>query len=157
VTLVVSAWRAGAWVGGVRGARWSTAVAAALVVSPAVAADSADGELFSTVLSMVAVACALEAWGATGARRAGAVAVAAGVLAVAAPLVKQNALEGTLVLGVLVVTGLRTPGPSRHRAVLLATAGGGRGRTGRAGAGGVVVGGGRGPGHGLARRGHVPP
>ena len=39
---------AGRWVGGTRGARWAAAVGAALVCSPALAADQADGELFAT-------------------------------------------------------------------------------------------------------------
>jgi hypothetical protein len=123
VLLVVAAWRAGRWVGGTAGARWAAAVGAALVCSPALAADQADGELFATALAVAAVAAALEAWRTPAAARARAAALVAGALAVAAPLVKQNALEGGLVLAVLVVVGLARGGDARRRAGLVLAAG----------------------------------
>lgn len=84
-------------------ARWSAVVATALVSSPALAADQADGGLFAVPLVAGAVALGLEAWRreSDGARFRWA--VAAGALGAAAALVKQNYLEGLLFAAALVV------------------------------------------------------
>lgn len=88
---------------GDRGARWAAVLAAALLVSPALAADQADGELFAVAFVAWSVALALDGWR----RHEGAarwwLAVAAGTTAVAASLVKQNFLEGLVFVGVLVL------------------------------------------------------
>lgn len=103
VLFVVAAARAGRLVAGPTGSRWSAVVAAALVVTPAVAADQADGELFAVPLVMGSIALTLEAW--RRPRGAGLVwlAVAAGLLAGAASLVKQNFLEGFVFAALLVL------------------------------------------------------
>lgn len=84
-------------------ARWAAVVTAALVSSPALAADQADGELFAVPFVAACIALVLEAW-----RRGSATgrfwwAVAAGLLGSAATLVKQNFLEGLLFAAVLVI------------------------------------------------------
>ncbi|WP_203337665.1 hypothetical protein [Nocardioides limicola] len=102
VLFVVAAARAGHLVAGPAGSRWSAVVAAALVVTPAVAADQANGGLFAVPLVMGSIALTLEAWRRPPGARMVWLAVAAGVLAGAAPLVKQNFLEG-FVFAVLLV------------------------------------------------------
>ncbi len=99
---VVAAWHAGRLLAGEAGARWSGVVAAALMCSPALAADQADGELFAAPLVMAAAALALTARRSASARRRAWLALAAGIFAGAAPLVKQNFLEGLLFVAVLV-------------------------------------------------------
>lgn len=102
VVAVAALARAGYLLAGSRGACWSAAVAAALVTSPALAADQADGELFALPLVAAGVALTLEAWRARGCRRAFWYAVAAGVCAAAAPLVKQSFLDGLVFVLALV-------------------------------------------------------
>ena len=99
---VVAAWRAGELLGGALGARWSAVVAAGLMCSPAMASDQADGELFAASLVMAAVALGLTAWrSASDPGRAHRLAAAAGLFAGAAPLVKQNFVEGLVFLAIL--------------------------------------------------------
>ncbi|WP_298461585.1 hypothetical protein [uncultured Cellulomonas sp.] len=124
VVFVVAAWHAGARLGGPAGARWAAVVGAGLVCSPALAADQADGELFATVLVMASVACALAAWAAGSPGRAAAVGALAGALAAGALLVKQSALEGVVVVAVLVAVGAWRGGPARRRALALAASAG---------------------------------
>jgi hypothetical protein len=103
VGLVVATARAAYLAAGPRAARCSAVVAAALISSPALAADQANGELFAVPFVMASVAFTLDAWH----RRAGAAqwqcALAAGVLGAAASLVKQNFLDA-LVFAVILVT-----------------------------------------------------
>lgn len=99
---VVAAWHAGRVLEGETGSRWAAAVAAGLMCSPALAADQADGELFAAALVMAAAALVLAAWRSPVRSRQVALALAGGVLAGAAPLVKQNFLEGLVFAGLLV-------------------------------------------------------
>ncbi|MFD2092941.1 hypothetical protein [Blastococcus deserti] len=123
VVFVLSGWRAGCLLAGPPGGRWAALVAAGVMCSPGLAADQADGELFGAALVMAAVALALSAWNAGSAARARWWAGASGALAAAAPLVKQNVLEGLLLLAGLVVLGyLGRDGAARDRAVLVAPA-----------------------------------
>ncbi len=107
VLFVLAAWRAGSTLSGGAGARWATVVAAGLMCSPALAADQADGELFGAALVMAALALALSAWHASTSSRRLPLAAAAGAVGAAAPLVKQNLLEGLLFLAALVVFARR--------------------------------------------------
>lgn len=124
---VVAAWWAGRLLAGRPGGAWAAVTAAALLSSPAVGTDQADGGVFAAAFVMSAFALALAAWEAGPGRRVW-FAFAAGVLAGAAPLVKQSFLEGLLFVGVLVVVSAFATRPGRRE---LALAGG-------AAAGGVV-------------------
>ncbi|MGE5720413.1 MAG: hypothetical protein ACM3XQ_11105 [Nocardioidaceae bacterium] len=107
LVFVVAAWRAGELLGGALGARWSAVVAAGLMCSPAMASDQADGELFAASLVMVAVALGLTAWrSASDPGRAHRLAAAAGLFAGAAPLVKQNFVEGLVFLAILLAAAV---------------------------------------------------
>lgn len=102
IAAILALARAGFLAAGWRGARWSAVVAAALVSSPALAADQADGELFAVPFVAGSVALALDAWR----RQSGGqlvCALSAGVLAGTASLVKQSFLEGLVFVGLLVV------------------------------------------------------
>lgn len=105
LAFVLAAWHAGTSLSGHTGGRWSVAVAAGLMCSPAVAADQADGELFGAALVMAGVALALQARTAYASRQWW-LAGAAGVCAGAAPLVKQNLLDGLVFLVVLVTVAI---------------------------------------------------
>ncbi|TFV67292.1 UNVERIFIED_ORG: hypothetical protein E4P37_03845 [Bacillus sp. AZ43] len=123
LAFVLAGRRAGVLLGGRRGGRWAALVAAGLVCSPQLGADQAEGELFGAALVMVALALALEAWTTEDAGRRRGWAAAAGVLAASAPLVKQNLLEGLLLLAVLVLLGLRSADDGiRRRASAVAPA-----------------------------------
>ncbi|SFP02310.1 hypothetical protein SAMN05660464_1994 [Geodermatophilus dictyosporus] len=116
---VLAGWRAGTLLAGPAGGRWAAVVAAGITCSPALAAEQADGELFGAALVMVALALALSAWHADSAPHRFGWAVAAGAVAAAAPLVKQNLLEGLLLLAGLVVSGWWGRGADRRRALLV--------------------------------------
>lgn len=88
---------------GDRAARWAAVVAAALLASPALTADQADGELFAAPFVAGSVAVALVAWRRPGGSPRWWLAVGAGALAGAASLVKQNFLEGLLFVATLVL------------------------------------------------------
>ncbi len=121
---VVAGWSAGQVLGGRTGAIWAAVTAGALMSTPALAADQADGELFAAALVLAALALALRAWEGRGPARLWH-AVGAGVLAGAAPLVKQNFLEGLLFAGVLVAVALLRAGGdpvTRGRATSFAAA-----------------------------------
>lgn len=120
---VVAGWSAGQVLGGRRGATWGAVTAGALMSTPALAADQADGELFAAALVLAALALTLRAWEGHGPERLWH-AAGAGVLAGAAPLVKQNFLEGLLFAGVLAaVVLLRADDPvTRRRATSFAAA-----------------------------------
>ena len=136
---VVAAGWAGREVGGARGARWAAVVAAALAVSPALSAQEADGEIFAAPLVMVAVACTLTALRPapaplpdvraggpplpTSERRQLWWAVAAGLAAGLAVMVKQNFGDGIVFALVLLVASVAQRRLSR-RAALRVLAGG---------------------------------
>lgn len=102
VAAVLAMARAGFLVAGHGGARWSAAVTAALVSSPALGADQVDGELLALPFVAGCVALTLDAWRrARDGDRFG-TAVAAGMLGGAAVLVKQNFLDGLAFAFVLV-------------------------------------------------------
>jgi 4-amino-4-deoxy-L-arabinose transferase-like glycosyltransferase len=119
LAFVVAGWRAGTLLGGAVGGRWAAVVAAAIMCSPGLAAEQSDGELFGAAFVMVALALALSAWRSDSAPRRFALAVAAGAVAAAAPLVKQSLLEGLLLLAGLVLAGWWAQGADRRRAVLV--------------------------------------
>lgn len=103
VLAVLAVARAGWHLGGDRSARWSAVVAAALLVSPVIAADQADGELLAAPFVAGGVALALEAWRHPSGRARWWLAVAAGVVGGAAGLVKQNFVDAVLFVVVLVL------------------------------------------------------
>jgi 4-amino-4-deoxy-L-arabinose transferase-like glycosyltransferase len=114
---VLAGWRAGTLLAGPTGGRWAAVVAAAFLCSPALAAEQADGELYGAALVMGAFALALSAWHAESRGRRLGWAAAAGVVAAAAPLVKQSLVEGVLLLAGLVVLGWLGRGAARRRAI----------------------------------------
>ena len=123
VVFVLAGWRAGTLLGGRSGGRWAAWVAAGLMCSPGLAADQADGELFGAVLVLGAIALALSAWHADSPRSCLRWAGSAGAVAAAAPLVKQNLLEGLLFLAALALAAWRGGDESaRRRARLAASA-----------------------------------
>jgi hypothetical protein len=103
LVFVLAGWRAGSLLAGPAGGRWAALVAAGLMCSPGLAADQADGELFGAALVMGSIALALSAWHTDSPTRRLWSAAAAGAVAAAAPLVKQNLVEGLLFLAGLVV------------------------------------------------------
>ena len=106
---VLAVARAAYVVAGDRAAGWAAVVAAALLSSPALAADQADGELFAAPFVAGAAALALDSWRRPAGRTRWWLAVGAGVLGGAASLVKQNFLEGLVFVAALVVVdGLRS-------------------------------------------------
>ena len=62
VATVLGIARAAFVLAGDRAARWAAVVVAALLVSPALAADQADGELFAVTFVAWSVALSLDAW-----------------------------------------------------------------------------------------------
>ncbi len=105
---LVSAAGCGGWLlGGRRGALWSAFTAAALASTPALGAYEVDGELLAAPLVLTGCVLVLKAVRAHTGRRFW-WAVAAGVVAASAVLVKQNFVDA-LVFGVVltVASGLR--------------------------------------------------
>jgi 4-amino-4-deoxy-L-arabinose transferase-like glycosyltransferase len=120
---VLAGWRAGSLLAGRAGGRWAALVAAGLMCSPGLAADQADGELFGAAFVMGSVALALSAWNADSSTRRLWSAGAAGAVAAAALLIKQNLLEGVLFLACLVVfASWGRDAVGRRRALLMAPA-----------------------------------
>ncbi len=105
---VLAAWHAGNLLSGGAGGRRAAVVAAALLCSPMLAADQADGELFGAALVMASIASALSAWHADSVSRRFWLTGCAGALGAAAPLVKQNLLEGLVFIAALVAFGRAT-------------------------------------------------
>jgi hypothetical protein len=100
--------RAGMLLAGRTGARCAAAVGAALLCSPVLAGDQADGELFAAVFVAGSVAATLQAWNAQRPSVLAQFAVLAGALAASATLVKQNFADGFLFACVLLLAhGLR--------------------------------------------------
>jgi hypothetical protein len=98
---ILAAARVGWLLGGVTPARLATLVSAALVATPATGADQASGELFAASLVMVAITVLLEAHYRDSTRARFGLALVAGVLGAAAPLVKQSFVEA-LVFGAVI-------------------------------------------------------
>lgn len=88
------------------GVRWATLTAAALITTPLLMTQEADGEIFAAPLVMLAVALTLSAVRRRGARSLGN-AVAAGLAAGAAVMVKQNFGDAVVFAIVLLVVGVR--------------------------------------------------
>lgn len=101
-------------------AGWAAVVTAAWMCSPALAADQADSVMFALLLATGSIAAVLRGWRSDDRRTAVGWGLAAGALAAAAPLVKQNVVDAILFAGVLVaVSALRQP-VSRTRLGVLA-------------------------------------
>ncbi len=115
LVFVLAAWYAGKVLAGPAGGRWAAVVAAGLMCSPMLAADQADGELFGAALVMAAIAAGLAAWRADASPRRLSLAGCAGALGAAAPLVKQNLLEGLLFVAALVAVRWVARAGSRRR------------------------------------------
>ena len=99
--VVIAAWAAHQVVGE-RGARWAALVAAALMVTPLVAAPQTDGEILAAPFVMLALALTLAAVRRSGAAAFG-LAMLAGLAAGAAVMVKQNFADGVVFAVVLLV------------------------------------------------------
>jgi hypothetical protein len=100
---VIALARAGQLLAGARGARWAAVVSGALLSSPALGADQADGELFAVAFVAVSVAATLEGWRTRSTAAGLRWGVLAGATAAAAGLVKQGFLDAVVFLAVLVV------------------------------------------------------
>ena len=105
VLLVVSAAWAAHEAVGERGARWAALVAAALVVTPVLSAQEADGEILAAPLVMLSMALTLAAVRRTEWRALG-LATGAGVAAGSAVMVKQNFGDGVVFVVVLLVVSV---------------------------------------------------
>ncbi len=105
VLFVLSAAWAAHQVTGQRGVRWAALTAAALVTTPLLMTQEADGEVFAAPLVMLAVALTLSAVRRRGARSLG-LAVAAGLAAGAAVMVKQNFGDAVVFAAVLLVVSV---------------------------------------------------
>lgn len=92
--------------------------AAATIASPALGSVATTGEVLTAPLVVGATAAALRAAREDPARARGWWALA-GASAAAAPLIKQNAIEGVLAVGLIALTG-RAPVTARLRAVAVA-------------------------------------
>jgi hypothetical protein len=124
LAFVLAAARAGQLLAGDTAARWSVVTAGALITSPALAADQADGELFAVPFVMGSIVATLTAWRRPGGAARVGWALLAGVLASSAFLVKQNFLEGFVLAGLLVLGDVvrRRRVRKRVRAIVAGTA-----------------------------------
>lgn len=115
---VLALTRAGFLLAGWSGARWAVAVAAALVNSPALAADQADGELFAVTFVAASLALTLQAWQTSSCTAQRLLALAAGACAASAFMVKQSFLDGlvfaTVLLGAQAMRERRVTAPCRR-------------------------------------------
>lgn len=120
VAIVLATARAAGLLAGPVAARWAAVVTAALMCSPALAADQADGVMFALLFVTGSIAAILHGWRAGDLRTTVGWGLVAGVLAAAAPLAKQNFVDAFAFAGVLIaVSALRHPG-SRTRLGTLA-------------------------------------
>ena len=120
--VVAAAWSAHV-LAGPSAARWSALVSGALISTPAVAADQADGELFAVSFVMASVGLTLAAWFSPSTTRRFWLAVGAGCLAVAAALVKQSFLDGLVFAIALLVAAAFQQRLSRRHALTLVSGG----------------------------------
>jgi len=102
--VLAAAWAAHETVGR-RGIGWAVVVAGALVTTPLLGAQEADGEIFAAPLVMLSVAAILAAVRRRGGPAFG-LAVLAGLSGSAAVLVKQNFLDTAVFAAVLLVVSL---------------------------------------------------
>ncbi|WP_157559608.1 ArnT family glycosyltransferase [Nocardioides sp. Soil777] len=110
VAIVLATARAACLLAGQFTARWAAVVTAALMCSPALAADQADGVMFALLFVMGSIAAILHGWRAGDLRTTVGWGLVAGVLAASAPLVKQNFVDAFVFAGVLIaVSALRQP------------------------------------------------
>jgi Glycosyltransferase family 87 len=107
---------------GERGVRWAAVVAAALVVTPVLSAQEADGEILAAPLVMLSLALTLAA-----VRRSGwpacALATGAGLAAGTAVMVKQNFGDGVVFALVLLLASLVQRRTGRRDAAVVAAGG----------------------------------
>ena len=123
VAFVVAAAWSGYLLGGAAAARWSALVGGALVSTPAVAADQADGELLAIPFVMTAVAVTLAAYRRRTAFGACWLAGTVGLLAAAAVLVKQSFVDAFVFAAALLVAAVLQHRVGRPRALALLTCG----------------------------------
>lgn len=110
VVIVLAIAYAARLVAGPTAARWAAVVAAALMCSPALAADQADGEMFALLFVTSSIAAILHARRALDRGTAMGFGLVAGVLAAAGPLVKQNLFDAVVFATVLLaVSAARDP------------------------------------------------
>lgn len=126
VVVLAAGW-AGWAVAGNAAARWSALIAAELSASTLIDAQELDGELLAIPFVMVACALLLHAWY-RAPRLRYVFAVAAGISATAALLVKQNFVEGLVFAAVFL--GLHVLRGTDRRAAVLMAAGFGIGAAG---------------------------
>jgi len=124
VVLVVCAGWAGRLIGGHRGAVWASVTAAALASTPAMGAREVNGELLAVPLLMASCTFTLMAIRRTSSDAQSCWAVAAGVLGIAAVLVKQNFVDALVFAVVLVTVSTRVGSlsPRSARRVLVSGA-----------------------------------
>jgi 4-amino-4-deoxy-L-arabinose transferase-like glycosyltransferase len=119
--VVAAAWAARQVVGD-RGVRWAALAAGALVTTPLLMAQEADGEIFAAPLVMVAVALTLAAVR-RGGGRSFVLAVGAGVAAGCAVMVKQNFVDALVFAVTLLVVGVHQRLVNRGTAARVASGG----------------------------------
>jgi len=112
VVSILAVARAAGSAGGPPAARVAAIVAGALLVTPMTGALEVDGELLAAPFIAVSLAAALEALAVVPRRRAVTASVLCGASAVAAALVKQNMVDG-LVMVLALAVGLRAGGHRR--------------------------------------------
>jgi hypothetical protein len=126
VLTVVATAHAARLLGGPVAARWAAVVTAALMCSPALAADQADGELFALLFVTTGIAAILHGRRARSRAAAFRYGFVAGLVAAAAPLVKQNFIDALLFI-LVVLVGLawcRCESPGRVGALAAGAVGG---------------------------------
>ena len=101
-------------------ARWAAVVTAALMCSPALAADQADGEMFALIFVTGSIVAVLKGRQALGRGAVHGYGMLAGALAATAPLVKQNFLDAFVFAAVLLVVTARRDQGRRAQVVVLA-------------------------------------
>jgi hypothetical protein len=119
--VLAAAWAAQQVVGD-RGVRWAAVAAGALVTTPLLMAQEADGEIFAAPLVMVAVALTLAAVR-RGGGRSFVLAVGAGFAAGCAVMVKQNFVDAVVFAMTLLVVGLHQRLITRQTAARVAGGG----------------------------------
>ena len=123
VAFVVAAAWSGYLLAGASAARWSALVGGALVSTPAVAADQADGELLAIPFVMTAVAATLAAFRQRSGIGTFWLAGTAGLLATAAVLVKQSFVDAFVFGSALLLAAVLQHRVSWRRAIALAACG----------------------------------
>jgi hypothetical protein len=119
---VLAATWAGRQVGGSRGARWAAAVGGALMISPALWTQFADGELLAAPLVMTSIALTLSAVRHTGWSCLG-LAALAGFVGASAVMVKQNFVDALVFAVVLVLVSMVQRALSAARGLLVLAGG----------------------------------